>query len=104
MKVMFIFFLIVHTLIHLIGVSRSFHTHGMSAAFFMSDALLWLLSFVLFTMVILLYLLNTPAWEVFLVSGIVFSQVLILTNWKEAKYGTVINILLLSALLSGIIP
>lgn len=102
-KTVFIFLLAIHTLIHLVGVSKSFHTYGKFNSFYKSDGLLWLLSFVLLLMSGILFLVKNTASEPVMITGIILSQVLIIMNWKEAKYGTILNILLCAAWISGII-
>ncbi len=100
MRILFFLIVFFHGLIHLLGFIKGFglkeikeHTQPISKPV----AMLWLLS----TLILILYGLlqlsnNRYAWIVGLV-GVVFSQTLIFMFWKDAKFGTIPNLLILLA-------
>jgi hypothetical protein len=93
-KGLFIFLLVIHSLIHLIGISKSFHSIRSYGKLLQTDGLLWLFAFITFIIALMLFFLKIDAGYALTITGIVLSQTLILINWKEARYGTIINILL----------
>ncbi|HSU29118.1 MAG TPA: hypothetical protein VLJ68_12105 [Chitinophagaceae bacterium] len=61
--------------------------------------ILWLAVCLLFLAAGVGYLLELDWWHYCGISAIVLSQVLIITDWKEARWGTLINIVLLSVII-----
>jgi hypothetical protein len=63
--------------------------------------LLWLSTAVLFILCIALYLLKKDSWTYFALIAVVLSQILIISNWQEAKFGTIANVLILIMTIIG---
>jgi len=59
------------------------------------SGLFWLFSAVLFLTALLLFLIKIDFWWIIVAIAIVFSQLLIIQNWSDAKYGTIANLILL---------
>lgn len=96
--------LAVHGLIHLIG-SRSAFGRASAASPGMPisrpEGALWSLAAVLFCASALLLLLHHDPWWMAATAALVLSQVLILRRGREARFGTVANVLVLVAVVFG---
>jgi len=97
MRFIFIFFLLVHALIYVMGFIKAFKL--VSIPQFTNEVskplgLLWLLTSVLFIITSLLFYLKSNVWFMFAFIAVFLSQVLIVIFWQEAKYGTFLNILI----------
>ncbi len=96
--------ILIHGLIHFMGFSIAFGLADMkqlSIPISKPTGLLWLLTALLFVLSASLFLLKSGSWMYTCIIACVLSQVIIVLSWKEAKYGTIANgILLLIALLS----
>lgn len=105
MKYVLTALLLLHGLIHLLGFAKAFQLAELKE--FMKPisrpaGILWLLATVMFLTVALLYLLRHEAWVWLLAAAMVLSQVLIFFWWKDARFGTLANLLLLLPLVTGI--
>ena len=78
--------LLIHALIHLFGFIQSLGK-GKPAG------LLWLPAGILFLVSVLLVLLQREWWWVVGMAALVVSQVLIILFWKEARWGTIVNVI-----------
>ena len=100
MKILFAILLITHGVIHCIGFVKAFNYSNISL---ISDrisrpaGIFWLAAACCFITAAVLYLLNKQAWLVFVVIAVIISQVLIFSVWKDAKVGTIANIIILVA-------
>lgn len=98
LKAILIFFIFLHGLLHLIGFYRSFSKNGvirLTGYMPKSHGLLWLICTMLFLLIGFLLIFNVRGWIYFVIAALLISQVLILLSWKDARYGTVVNILIL---------
>ena len=98
----FIFLVVIHGLIHLLGVAKAFSpesvtqlTHDIS----IPAGLLWLLTAVLLVATAVLFALKVDYWWLIGLVALLLSQVLIATNWTDAKFGTIPNIIMLVVIL-----
>ncbi|MDX9925414.1 MAG: hypothetical protein RBS48_11685, partial [Ignavibacteriaceae bacterium] len=64
--------------------------------------ILWFLNTLLFIGVALAFLLKKEWWWVPGIFAIVLSQILIIINWQDAKFGTIANLIILVSLIVGI--
>lgn len=104
LKILFIIIISLHGLIHLIGFSKAFFpakVKGFRKDISRPQGILWLLATLVFGLSLWLYLVVNSGWWIWGLIAILLSQLLIITNWKEAKWGTLFNILLLIFCLSG---
>jgi len=104
-----------HILLTLIVLHGFFHAFGFLKAFQLvqfrqlthtisrSQGILWLLSGSLFLCAAILLALQQPFWWLFLGIAVVVSQSLILTDWRDAKFGTIANALILAVTIIGLI-
>ena len=103
MKFVFSFILIIHGLIHLLGYAKAFYiTNSSSQVLGVSKPIgsIWLVTFIMFIVATMQYLTNKKWFYVAFVAVLV-SQVLILLAWKEAKFGTIANIIILIVSISA---
>jgi hypothetical protein len=60
-----------------------------------ANGLLWFLVAILFVMATVLFLLKKESWPYIAIIAAVISQILIITVWKDAKFGSIANIIIL---------
>ena len=97
MRILFAIILFLHLLIHLIGFAKAndwLHSTGIPIIS-KTQGFLWLLVSILLLITIILFLLAKPAWIILAIPVIISSQVLIILNWNEAKFGSIFNIIIL---------
>lgn len=98
--------MILHGLLHLIGSAREWnlgsqqHFSGkallsLSASTSKATGVLWLLAAVSFIFAAILYLMKKEWYWIPAAVGILISQTLIIIDWQDAKYGTIVNAALL---------
>ena len=96
MRQIFVIFLVMHALIHLLGFLRAFNLFippnplpPISRPFGMA----WLLAFVLFGFYIIMFIYKDTNWWVYGFIASIVSQLLVIRFWKEAKFATIANII-----------
>jgi hypothetical protein len=94
-KYFFAVFIFLHGLIHLMGFAKAFGYGNITqltkdisklAGFF------WLITAVLFIAATILFLLKKESWPVVAIIAAVISQLLIITEWKDTRFGTIGNL------------
>ena len=109
-KTILFIFILIHGLIHLLGFVKGFdlvNTSNFSgkALFPLSKdlghmlAILWLAACVCFLLSGTAILLRKEWWWMLATIAIILSQVLVIIYWKDARFGTVANILLLPVII-----
>lgn len=98
MKIVLPLILVFHGLIHFMGFAKAFDFDNMAQ--FTKEiskpmGLLWLLTGLLFLVSGILYLMKKETWPILAVIAVVVSQLLIFMVWKDAKFGTIANIIIL---------
>jgi hypothetical protein len=99
LTILFLVVLFIHGLIHVLGFAKAFHLGNIPKLTYSISkplGLLWALVAILFLIAGFFYITNRGSWSGMCLMGIVPSQVLIFFAWKDAKYGTVANLLLLA--------
>jgi hypothetical protein len=89
---------VIHALIHLLGFLKAFHIYAareVSSPISKSWGLVWLLAFLLFLTTAILYGLKINTWWLFGFLGVIVSQILIIYFWKDAKFATIANLIIL---------
>ncbi len=97
----FAFIIFIHGLIHFIGFAKAFNygsIYQITTLISKPLGMLWLLTAVMFVATGILFLLKKDIWLLFGITAVVISQILIFTVWKDARFGTIANILILIAL------
>ena len=101
--------MILHGLVHLMGFVKAFNLTELKEIkqeISRPMGLLWLTTVLLFGGSAAALLLGETWWWPITIASIVLSQIVIALHWKEAKWGTIANIIILAGLvliLSGIV-
>lgn len=97
MKIIFIFLLLLHGLLHLLGFFKALDLYEIRSNLQISRSLgaLWLLCFLLFLYVAWLHFFNKSSWGFFALAAVLISQSLIFLSWDATKFGSIVNLLIL---------
>lgn len=96
--------LILHGLVHLIGFVKAFElatVQQLNQPISKPAGALWFTVFITFLVSSILFLIHHRLWWMPTALGIALSQVLIITSWQDAKYGTLANMFILIALIAS---
>ncbi|NOX87899.1 MAG: hypothetical protein GXO77_02655 [Calditrichaeota bacterium] len=98
MKIVFVIIIAFHGLIHLLGFVKAFElseikelTQPVSKPF----GVLWLVAFLLLIATALLFALKNNYWWELGIIAVLISQMLVVIFWRDAKFGTIPNIIIL---------
>lgn len=96
MKYIFLAILTVHGLIHVTGFAKSFGIGGgqITKEISKPEGTVWLITAVLFIISSQFFIFNKENWFYPALIAVLLSQVLIITVWHDARYGTVVNLLI----------
>jgi hypothetical protein len=100
MKIFGIIFIEIHAIIHLIGFLKAFKIiefNSLNLSISKTYGILWLLAAVMFTITTFLLIFKNNYWWLFGMFAVLISQIVIVVFWNEAKYGTIINLIMLLA-------
>jgi hypothetical protein len=100
-----ILLLLLHGLIHLIGLAKAFDLElaaSLHRPIGRMGGLAWTTVTVLLLIAAVLVVRHDARWWYFAAPGILLSQVLIFGHWQDARFGTVANVLLAMAAVAGI--
>lgn len=100
MKFIIAALILIHGLIHFMGFAKAFDYGNMkqlTMPISKQVGFLWLLTAFLFIITVALFFIKKDYWWVLAVPTIIISQVVIVMSWKDAKFGTIANILILIA-------
>lgn len=104
-KYFFLLLVFVHGLIHSMGFLKAFQPADidqLSKEISRPQGFLWLLATLLLIGTAFLSLYDYIHWPYFAMISVALSQILIVTTWSDAKYGTLANvIILLAVILAG---
>lgn len=92
----------IHGIIHLLGFLKAFNLRefdGISQTISEPFGIMWLLACILLSISSFLILINSNYWWITGVIGVILSQFLILNYWSDTKFGTIVNIIVLAAIL-----
>jgi hypothetical protein len=104
MRIIFLILILLHGLIHLLGFAKAFNLAGVSQLnqnIPKTTGILWLLTAILMLATALLFFLKQEWWCMSAAVAILLSQYLIFSSWQDAGFGTVANIILLFAIITG---
>ena len=97
MKTVLAIFIILHGIIHFMGFSKAFKLAEISQLnrqISKPAGAFWLLAGILFLMSAALIFSSKEWWWMPGTAAILISQILILQNWQDARYGTIANIII----------
>ena len=95
MKSLFAAFLVAHGLIHLLGTAKAFRIAAIPMLSHQIErplGILWLLAAALFIATAICLFAWPRCWWVVGGAALVLSQLVIVTSWGDARYGTIANI------------
>ena len=104
MALLFTFILLIHGLIHLIGVIKAFSLADLpdiNLSVSKPMGILWLIVTILFIVSSGLFLFDQSLWWAAALPAVLMSQVLIISTWRDAKFGTIPNIIILVVAIGG---
>ncbi len=98
LKYLFAFILLIHGLIHFMGFAKAY-SYGnitqLTKDISKPNGTFWLLTTILFVAATVLFLLKKESWPYIAVVAAIVSQILIISVWNDAKFGTILNIIAL---------
>ncbi|MBC8757059.1 hypothetical protein H2O64_20470 [Kordia sp. YSTF-M3] len=97
MKYAFTFLVLIHGIIHLFGfVNAFFSTEASKQVLGISKPIgaFWLVTFILFIVTAVSFF-NNKKWFYIAFLAVFVSQILIFTVWNDAKFGTILNVIIL---------
>lgn len=101
MKTVLIILFVLHGAIHLMGFAKAFDivpVKPLNQYISKPFGLLWLTACLLCLTCALLVLIEASAWWGVGLTTILISQILIIRFWKDAKFGTIVNIIIAAIL------
>ncbi|MDQ8201834.1 hypothetical protein [Pelagicoccus sp. SDUM812003] len=96
LKASSVIILVIHGTIHLLGFVKAFEyaeLKELNLPVTKKQGLVWLLTFVIFLLSATLLVLNLEIWKLSALFAALLSQIVILTSWADAKFGSIINVL-----------
>ena len=102
MKYIFLALIFLHGAIHLMGFAKAFklaQIEQLGTDISKISGLIWLIVFLLFVVTGIAFLAKAQCWYWLAIVTIIISTLLIIFVWKDAKFGTIPNILILLAAL-----
>lgn len=97
LRIVFALVLLFHGLIHLMGFAKAYkyaEISQLTGVYSRSAGTWWLLSALLLLLSVGLFLLKKEIWWIPALLGLLLSQALIFSQWKDARFGTVANIII----------
>ena len=92
----------IHGLLHLMGYSKAFQYSGIEhikAHISRPIGILWIMGCLFFIGTGVLFLLNNDYWQIAGLVSIALSEIAIILGWQNARYGTIVNLLILTAII-----
>ncbi len=90
--------LLLHGLIHFMGFAKAFHYSNitnLTKEIAKPTGVLWLITALLFVAATVLFFGKKESWPVVAMVAVLLSQILIIAVWKDAKFGTIANVVVL---------
>jgi hypothetical protein len=103
-RYLFAIIVFIHGLIHLMGFAKALGNGNitqLTKEISKPIGMVWLATAILFTVAMIMFLMKKESWPVLAIIAVIVSQVLIITVWKEAKFGTIANVIILSISIIG---
>jgi hypothetical protein len=104
LRITFTIIVTIHGLIHLMGFAKAFKFAEMSQLtqpISRFQGVFWLVATILFLLLVPLFLLQKDGWWVLAIAAVILSQLLIIFSWRDAKFGTIANLIVLVVTILG---
>ncbi len=101
-RFVFAFLVLIHGLIHFMGFAKAFNYGDMKQLTIPVSkpmGVLWMITAFLFVAADLIYLFRKEQWWMIALPAVILSQVVILYSWKDAKFGTIANLIILTIII-----
>lgn len=98
MKYFFALIFFIHGLIHLLGFVKAYNYATISQLtkeISKPAGVFWLAAAILFITSAVMFYLRKENWPMLAITAVVISQVLIILVWRDAKFGTIANVIIL---------
>ncbi|HEX4878091.1 MAG TPA: DUF6544 family protein [Chitinophagaceae bacterium] len=98
LKYLFAFIILIHGLIHFMGFAKAFNygeLKQLTLPISKTQGTVWLITALLFIFMAAAFLIKKENWWVVAFPAVALSQLVIIQSWKDAKYGTIANIIIL---------
>jgi len=105
MKILFCLFLVSHGLIHLMGFTKAFELASiqqLTKEISRPAGIFWLLCALLFISAAVFLFFKMEWWLFLAVPAIVVSQILIVMAWQDAKFGSILNFLIILVIIPAV--
>ncbi len=104
LKYFFAFIMLLHGLIHFMGFAKAFGYGSitqLTKVISKTAGTFWLIAAFLFLAAAALFLLKKESWPIVAFIAVILSQVLIFGTWKDARFGSIANLIILVASIIG---
>ncbi len=104
LKTIFTIIIILHGLIHLLGFVKAYGYADISALsrdISKPVGIIWFIAAVLFVITAVLFMRKSDIWVYFGIVSVVVSQAMMFIYWQDAKFGTIVNVLMLIVIFFG---
>jgi hypothetical protein len=85
------------------AVSKGYHSRPDLRSFTRSSDFIWLVSLGFLLTGLILFINSYNSWQWILLGGAIISQILIIKNWQETKYGSIVNVLIIAISITSIV-
>jgi len=102
MKYVFVCLMFIHGFIHLMGFVKAFgyaQINQLTKDIPRSAGAMWLIAAVILIITSALFILKIQYWWLIALSGVILSQLLIIFDWHDAKFGTLANGIILAVVI-----
>ncbi len=103
-RAIFIFLILLHGLIHFMGFAKAFKyadIQALTQPISKAAGVLWVLAAILFIITTMLLLFKKDAWWMLAIPSALISQYLIILSWQDAKFGTIVNVIIIIGIIIG---
>lgn len=100
MKILLLIIVLLHGAIHVMGFLKGFgiaEINELKMNISKPAGFFWLVATLLFVAAFMLILIDQECWWMVAIPAVILSQVLIIIAWQDAKFGTILNVIILIA-------
>lgn len=105
MRYLFAILILIHAGIHLLGTAKAFgwlEVNALSQPIPRPVGIVWFCAAAVLALAAALYFLSIPMWWIPALAGAFLSQILIVTHWSDARFGTVLNVVVVLVAIVGL--
>lgn len=104
LKYLFAFIILLHGVIHFMGFAKAIgygNINQLTKEISKPAGFIWFVTALLFITTTILFLLKKESWPYIAVIAAAISQILIISVWKDARFGTIANVIILLVAIAG---